>query len=122
MFLFLNNFEIPCQFSCKNLDAKIRRITLESVRYVFLPANLFLMVRIYKKTISNRSSTVLRLLSRRCISFYLKIPGIEFKRNTKHFYPSLNSDDVILMSFLEKGRSNLEDQIRGNEKLPPYVE
>ena len=35
---------------------------------------------------------------------------------------SFNSDDVILMNFLEKGRSNLEDEIRGNEMLSPYVE
>ena len=48
VFLFLNNFEIPSPFSCKNLECQNQAITLESVRYVFLLANLFLIIRIYK--------------------------------------------------------------------------
>ena len=35
-------------FRAKISNAKIRRIPLESVWYVFLPANLYFMVRIYK--------------------------------------------------------------------------
>ena len=44
---FLTTLKFQANLRAKISNAKIRRVTLESVWYVFLPANLFLMVRIY---------------------------------------------------------------------------
>ena len=46
-FFFLTTLKFQANLRAKISNAKIRRVTLESVWYVFLPANLFLMVRIY---------------------------------------------------------------------------
>ena len=47
-FCLLTMLKFRANFRAKISNAKIRRIPLESVWYVFLPANLYFIVRIYK--------------------------------------------------------------------------
>ena len=128
VFFFLNNFEIPSPFSCKNLECQnqanntwISQVRISSCKSFPYNKNISIHKIIHKKTISKRCSTVLRLFHGGVFRFIWKYRELSFSETPNVFILiSLNSDDVTSMNFLEKGRWNLEDEIRGNEILSPF--